>query len=374
MNFYITLTRNCNLQCSYCYGKSCQDFGSDFGGLEIDYSVPTSISYELSDLTRFIEKDPHATIIFYGGEPLLEHRKITELMDRTTADRYILQTNGLLLDRLGSEYTKRLDTVLISIDGSEQTTDRNRGEGVYRTIVRNLKALQGSGFEGEIIARMTVPAGTEIDREVDWLISNRDYPFKSIHWQLDAMFWQSDFDSDQFRSWSVEVYDRGVDRLVQSWVERMEKSGEVLKIYPFISVMESLLLNQRSKLRCGAGWNTFNIQTDGKITPCPVMAGIRNYYLGDIWTTDPKDLADSIFVGRPCTECDILHICGGRCLYANVTRLWGDEGYRLVCDTVSNLVNSLRRVEPEVRRLLRRGRISPSDFKHGRYNSCEVIP
>jgi uncharacterized protein len=374
LNFYVTLTRNCNLQCSYCYGKSCRDFGSDFGDLEIDYSVPTSISYELSDLVHFIEKDSHATIIFYGGEPLLERSKITELMDRTSVDRYILQTNGLLLDKLGSEYTKRLDTVLVSIDGSEQTTDRNRGEGVYRTVARNLRILQGSGFEGEIIARMTVPVGTMVDREVDWLISNRDYPFKSIHWQLDAMFWQNDFDSDQFRSWSVEVYNRGVDRLVRSWVERMVKSGEVLKLYPFISVMESLLLNQRSKLRCGAGWNTFNIQTDGTITPCPVMAGIRNYYLGDIWATDPTGLADSILVGRPCTECDILHICGGRCLYANVTRLWGDEGYRLVCNTVSNLVNSLRRVEPEVRQLLRRGGISSSDFEHGRYNSCEVIP
>lgn len=374
MNFYITLTTRCNLQCSYCYGKSCQDFGSDFGGLEIDYSVPSSINYKIQDLTHFLSHDPHPTIIFYGGEPLLEVEKITEIMGDTTADRYIIQTNGLLLDRLSPEHIRRFDTVLVSIDGSDRMTDMNRGRGVHRTIVRNLKSLREKGFKGEIIARMTVAVGTEIDCEVAWLLLNRDFPFKSIHWQLDAMFWQSDFDSDRFKSWSEGVYNQGVNRLVKMWVERMESSGEVLKIYPLISVMQSLLMNQKSKLRCGAGWNTFNIQTDGKITPCPVMAGMKNFYLGDIWATHPLDLKNSVFVGKPCTECSLLSVCGGRCLYANATKLWGDEGYRLVCNTVVNLVNSLKRVEPRIRRLLSEGRIKISDLDHGRYNSCEIVP
>ena len=374
MNFYITLTTRCNLQCSYCYGKSCQDVGSNFGDLEIDYSVPSSINYGIQDLARFLGQALHSTIIFYGGEPLLEVEKIAKIIDDTTSDRYIIQTNGLLLDRLDPKYIRRLDTVLVSIDGSEFLTDRNRGRGVYRTMVRNLKSLQENGFKGEIIARMTVAIGTEIDREVTWLISNKDFPFESIHWQLDAMFWQSDFDSDQFKSWTEGVYNQGVNRLVKMWVERMESSGEVLKIYPFISVMQSLLMNEKSKLRCGAGWNTFNIQTDGKITPCPVMAGMRDFYLGDISATKPLDLEDSVFVGKPCTECGVLDLCGGRCLYANATKLWGEEGYRLVCNTVVNLVDSLKSVESRIRRLLSEGRIKISDFDHARYNSCEIIP
>jgi len=374
LNFYTTLTTRCNLQCAYCYGKSCQDFGSDFGDLEIDYSPPASISYEVSDLSRFLNQDPEPTIIFYGGEPLLEVEKIEMVMDSIDADRYIIQTNGLLLDRLKPKYIKRLDTVLVSLDGDEILTDRNRGTGVYRRAVENLRSLRERGFGGELIARMTVSVGTDICRQVYWLLSNKEFPFKSVHWQLDALFWQIDYDKSQFEGWSERVYNRGVRRLAESWVERMEKFGEVLKVYPFIGVMRSLLLDNESKLRCGAGWNTFNIQTDGKITPCPVMAGMKDFYLGSIWNSHPQDLKDTVFVREPCTSCEIYNLCGGRCLYANATKLWGEDGFRLVCKTVKNLIYSLEGVEPQVRRLLSEGKIDIEDFEYGMYNSCEIIP
>ncbi|MGQ9543231.1 MAG: TIGR04084 family radical SAM/SPASM domain-containing protein [Candidatus Bathyarchaeia archaeon] len=374
MNFYITTTTRCNLECSYCYGKSCQDFGSNFKSLRIDYSVPTRIKYEISDLARFIQKDLYPTIIFYGGEPLMEIEVMEEIMDRVEADRYILQTNGLLLDRLKDEYVRRLDTVLISLDGDEAVTDRNRGKGVYRRVTENLRLLEEKGFEGELIARMTVTLGAEVDKQVMWLLSNSDHPFKSIHWQLDALFWQNDFEKSSFEAWSGGVYIPGVRRLIEMWIERMERSGEVLKIYPLVGVMYSLLTGEVCKLRCGSGWNTFNIQTDGNITPCPVMAGMLDFYLGNIWDSNPHELADSTFVGSPCSECEVLNICGGRCLFANVTKLWGEEGFRLVCNTVKDLINTLRSIEGRVKSTIKEGKVKIGDFNYGRFNSCEIIP
>lgn len=373
LNFYITLTTKCNLQCTYCYGKSCQDFGSDFGDLQIDYP-PSSIEYDVSDLAYFIKKDPEPTLIFYGGEPLLEIAKLKNLMDNVSADRYIIQTNGLMLNKLDREYLKRLDTILVSIDGDEASTDKHRGRGVYEETIQNLRFLRENGFEGELIARMTISVGSQIDQQVIWLFANNDFVFTSVHWQLDALFWQNDPDRTHFERWSKEVYNRGVSELVKTWVESMEKTGEVLRIYPFVSIMNSLLLKEDSKLRCGAGWNTFNIQTDGKITPCPVMAGMKDFYLGDIWVTNPLDLKDIVTVKSPCSECEYLALCGGRCLYANATKLWGEDGFRLVCNTVQNLVGSLREVEPRVRQLISNGKINIGDFEYGRYNSCEIIP
>lgn len=52
-------------------------------------------------------------------------------------------------------------------------------------------------------------------------------------------------------------------------------------------------MGEATKLCCGAGWAEFNIQTDGNITPCPVMAGMKNFYLGNIWETNPRDLVDA---------------------------------------------------------------------------------
>ena len=44
---------------------------TEFENFEVDYSVPSKISYSITALKEFIEKDPNAGIIFYGGEPLL---------------------------------------------------------------------------------------------------------------------------------------------------------------------------------------------------------------------------------------------------------------------------------------------------------------
>jgi len=141
-----------------------------------------------------------------------------------------------------------------------------------------------------------------------------------------------------------------------------------------MGVMRSMLLGESSKLRCGAGWSLLNIQTDGRLTPCPVMAGLKDFYMGDIRETRPDDLKQEISVSEPCTECNIYALCGGRCLYANATKLWGREGFDQVCGTVRNMINALRGVLPEVKRLMCEGRIELRDFDFEKYDGCEIIP
>ena len=161
--------------------------------------------------------------------------------------------------------------------------------------------------------------------------------------------------------------------LIERWVHYMEEHGIVLKAYPLLGVAETLLAEEATQLRCGAGWAQFNIQTDGTIIPCPAMSGMKEYYLGSIKDANSQDFK-KITVGAPCTNCELLWICGGRCLYANITKLWGDEGFRLVCSTVGFLVGGVRSVMPRIHRLIDNGRISISDFQYVRFNSCEITP
>lgn len=373
MHFYVTLTNSCNLKCSYCYGKACEDFRSDFRDFEIDYSLPSSIAYDTETLSTFIAKDPDPAIVFYGGEPLLRIDKLREIMDKVPAKSFMIQTNGLLLDRLEPEYTNRFETILVSVDGDEPLTDHYRGKGTYGRVASNIRAIRESRFGGEIIARMTVGEETEIDRQVLALARNEAL-FSSVHWQLDALFWQNDFPKRRFAEWTAESYNPRLRNLAKIWVEHMRTHGKVLRLYPFVGVMESLLYGEPSKLRCGAGWIMFNIQTDGNITPCPVMAGMKDFYLGNIRETDPRTLAEAASVSEPCTGCDIFRVCGGRCLYANATKLWGEEGFNQVCGTVRNMVNALYEALPEVRRLIAEGRIQPEDLDYTKHNSCEIIP
>ncbi|RLG99118.1 hypothetical protein DRO19_03160 [Candidatus Bathyarchaeota archaeon] len=140
-----------------------------------------------------------------------------------------------------------------------------------------------------------------------------------------------------------------------------------------MAVMESLLKGEKSLLRCGSGWANYSIQTDGHIIPCPIMNGMKDYYLGHIRNAHPLRLR-KIYIGEPCTGCEIYHECGGRCLYANLIKRWPTHAYRLVCKTVKNMIESLRLALPKVEKLILERKISLKDFEHLKYNSCEVIP
>jgi radical SAM protein with 4Fe4S-binding SPASM domain len=139
-------------------------------------------------------------------------------------------------------------------------------------------------------------------------------------------------------------------------------------------VIYTLLTGERSEIRCGSGLDTFAIHVDGSIGVCPIAQDWEFSIVGDIRTTDPQHLRDIMRVEDPCPTCDIEWVCGGRCLFANRERLWGDEGLRKVCNTVRHLIDSLRTNVPRVQKLIENGIISLEHLSYPVNNGCEVIP
>ena len=216
---------------------------------------------------------------------------------------------------------------------------------------------------------------TDIYKQVRWLLNNPEFSFSSVHWQLNAGFWGNDYARRDFKRWSEESYIPGVDKLAHFWVDQMEDKGKVLRLYPLLGIANSLLNKKEpSLMRCGGGWINYAIQTDGYIIPCPTMWGMKKYYLGNIADSDPLKLAKVFVKDKPCTECDILGICGGRCLYANITKRWSNEAYDTVCNTVRNLAKSVELQIPRIRQLIKEGKINLQDFDYVKYNGCEIIP
>jgi uncharacterized protein len=373
MFFHVVVTTECNLHCTYCFGESLEDFDEDFSGIDVDYSMPKKVNYDFSLLAKLCKRDPDCVLTFYGGEPLLCTKEIRQIMDLAKPRHFMIQTNGLLLDKLEQEYVNRFHTILVSLDGNEELTDYYRGCGTFRKVIENVKEIVRNGFRGELIARMTVMEQSDIFRQVRWFLDNKDFKFSSIHWQLNAGFWGSDYARRNFKRWSETSYIQGVARLAQFWVDQMEERGTVLRLYPLLGVAHSLLHNETSLLRCGAGWTNYAIQTDGYIIPCPTMWGMKNYYSGHIAQTNPLELK-KIFVGAPCIECDVLNICGGRCLYANVTNRWSKEAYAEVCGTVRGLIKAVKTEIPRISKLIDDGKVHLSDFNFMKYNGCEIIP
>lgn len=362
MHYHLILTKECNLNCGYC-GR-----GGESDPKEIQYSIP--------DLKSFLSHDNAPVVEFYGGEPLLRIETMEKIMDAIPG-RFVIQTNGMFLDKIRPQYLEKFHSILVSIDGTKEVTDGNRSCGVYDRIIRNIRIIRENGFSGDLIARMTVPQGMDIFQNVIHLAELKDPGFDHVHWQLGfEMFWESwEEDDGGLTAW-VDSYNSGISSLVKWWFSKMEPTGKVPGIVPFIGIMNSLLDGASVRLRCGSGIDFFTITPAGKISACPVSIDNDFSLIGSIYNDTPASLCNLVVAGEPCVSCEIFHICGGRCLFVNrAQEMLRMDGYDLICSTVKNLVRELQGIVPQVRKLIDKGIIDRQEFRYPEFNNgCEIIP
>ena len=368
MHYHILMSETCNSQCSYCYKKSMEEFDNGLDKkFKFDFTSPESSTVDLKKLKRFLLKDEDAVLIFYGGEPLMEIEKIKRIMDEIHIP-FRMQTNGKLLDKLPAKYVNRIKRILVSLDGTRKRTDLNRGIGTYDKVISNLNLIKQNGYKGELIARMTI--AQEYPDIYEQVLSLIDAGFNSVHWQIDAGMYKFDYNYEKFKKFSEE-YNKSISKLIDYWVEDMKK-GKVLKLYPFLAIVDSLLKGEATSLRCGAGYEGYAISTDGKIVACPIMNCIENFKAGDL-NTDPKNLK-KFDVGGKCLKCEYLDRCGGRCLYTNKAELWPEQGTELICSTIKHLIDELEKKLPKIQELIDQKIIAKRQFSYEKYFGPEIIP
>ena len=366
MHYHIILTERCNLKCKYCYEKSMNEFEN---GLEEKWhyeEVPFDSEVEIEKLKKFIK--PEDTLIFYGGEPLVMMDKMMKIMDNLNC-RFMIQSNGMLLNKLPKEYLLKLDKMLLSIDGDRERTDHNRGLFKHKILINNIKKAREIGYTGEIVARMTL-SFPDIFDQVHYLTGLIDAGiFDSVHWQIDAGFYKSDFNEEKFTKF-VKEYNLQIDKLIEYWIKEM-KNRRILKYYPFLGIFENLYYNKKSRLPCGSGYANYTINTEGKLSACPIMNSTKEFYCGSIEEGIKKeiDIEDD-----ECKKCEYLDICGGRCLYWRGAKLWPKEGDKLICDTIKHLIDKIREKIPEIKEIIKSGKIKEEDFEFEHYFGPEIIP
>ncbi|MDI9619702.1 MAG: TIGR04084 family radical SAM/SPASM domain-containing protein [Candidatus Nezhaarchaeota archaeon] len=359
---YIITTGKCNLKCKYCGGS----FPSSL--------VPPKIGYTIDELRDFLHGDDELTIAFYGGEPLLNAALIAEIMDEVRAQHYVIQTNGFLIDALPSQYWLRMDTVLLSIDGVERLTDYYRGSGTYKKVVSAASKLRALGYKGDLVARMTATMQSDIDRDVKHLLGLQ--LFDHVHWQLDAVWSPNELG---FRNWLVNTYLPKLSRLVDFWVSKV-LDGKILGIAPFKALTHAIVRGSPlGKPPCGAGWNALTVNTNGDVLACPIAVDVEWARMGNIKTSSREELLEKaraqLGIGEPCERCRYISLCGGRCLYAHYERLWGEDGFKLLCLSAKTLIDALQSAKPLFEEAVEDGRIAIEDLEYPKFaNTVEIIP
>lgn len=106
--FELIITQQCNLRCSYC---------------PVEFKNKTMTKQVLNDIVSFITHSRQDTrkffVNFFGGEPLLEFKKIKYFIEKTKHLKieYSISTNGLLItDEIFEYFNENKIEITLSID------------------------------------------------------------------------------------------------------------------------------------------------------------------------------------------------------------------------------------------------------------------
>jgi MoaA/NifB/PqqE/SkfB family radical SAM enzyme len=129
---YLLVTDRCQMRCSYCFVD------------HVDVR-PEMSTKQLLDLIDEAYSMGTRMICLMGGEPLLRE-DIDVIIDHIQGKGMIcdMTTNGLLIkEKLG--VVKKVDALMVSLDGDEKANDLNRGKGTYKKIVEGIKVARENG-------------------------------------------------------------------------------------------------------------------------------------------------------------------------------------------------------------------------------------
>ncbi len=322
----LEVAQDCNLRCTYCYAES-----GTYGAAPclLDPDTARQAVHHLLDNSG---DHKHVTLIFFGGEPLLNMQAIRaavseailygEKIDKQV--HFSITTNGTLLD---SEIVAFLHdnrvSVAVSLDGPGHIHDHNRpdekGNGTYTEIVSRLGVLLKNS-PVPVAARVTLTpdqwhAMTEVYDHLIGLgfhevgiapVSPVNKTLLATHVQQTALL-------------------KGFESLADRFVSTARK-GLVLPFSNLLDLLARIHLGQTRAVSCGAGFGYMAVDAKGEFFPCHRLTGQADFNAGSlaegINTDSITSCLDSLNNGRSqsCSKCWARSLCVGGCHYENHLR------------------------------------------------------
>jgi radical SAM protein with 4Fe4S-binding SPASM domain len=321
----ISTTLKCNLSCSYCVLADGDVLGS--------HGKPIYTLDQLDKFTRTHLSDKEIYFTFFGGEPLMNRPFIYDVMDRYPDVDYQIITNGTLLHKMDESYLSRFTNFLISIDGTEQITNKYRGKNVFSNIMKNVDQIKHK-INGTLTARVT------------WC--DPDLPFEAFDKLLETFDWvhfQFAQQKGVYFPDQVEAKMRVIDKLV----ERFYSYPGVYPVVPLMGIARNLAVpgaaaSQCSgEAQCRSSTNAVNIGPDGKIFACTDMTWISDMQHGSVIDNTLTRSPLQQHPDMPCNKCEAQEWCRGNCMKnLHLAYVMKKESYRNeVVDPVCSLVKYL---------------------------------
>jgi len=334
---YFILSDLCNFGCKYCFIRN--DMASDYRQQNMTMEVATKgiemfARLVARDAARFNEDK---SIIFYGGEPLLngpvlrslilqiqEYKKTNRLPQKLQVS---LVTNGSLITPEIADFLKQHDVgVGISIDGDAAATNSCRcyadGRPVFPDVLKAITTCQKAGVNLSLSVTLTEQSVVDFDRTLKTLL---DIAPNSIGFNMivtDKHFSVPDWYNEKVSACMVRAFEEFRQRgIPEDRIMRKATAFSESRVYPF---------------DCGAtGGNQIVVAPDGRVGICHGYLAERKYFVTSVDDTAFDPQSDPVYqewakrtpLRMPeCQTCPALGICGGGCpMHAekNTGSLWG---------------------------------------------------
>lgn len=319
----IHISRECNLDCKYCFAK--KDY---LPNKRIDIEMAKkAVDFFLYDFAK--NANQYIIDLSGSGEPLLQFRFIQELEEYVNNKRdelgkdimIMFCTNGTLLDREMADYFKEKSRIIlgISIDG-DKNANQNRiyknKKDTYEDIINAIELLTPK----KVGLAVTFTKYNENIDEIFEHLCNID--------NCDCVSIQNvrDFSNGEFSYNQVNLDNvlRRYEILIEKILKEIEhgKFGYFEKIIKGSDMLGSYILKVFNKgrlniFRCSAGKNRIAVDHKGKIYTCSVMNGNTDFCIGDIFNGINKyaieKFTKTFISSEKCNKCWAAFICGGEC-------------------------------------------------------------
>jgi uncharacterized protein len=317
-------TYHCNMGCTYCYNElAVKDRkGSESpGGMSLDIAKKT-----IDALIAQSGNSSRLSLVFIGGEPLLEKSTLYETVDY--AKKVGIQhgkridvavyTNGTLMDEEVIKWSNDIGvSLVVSLDGPPLINDHNRvflsGRPTAKIVLKNVRLLMKHSVHSVRRVRAVATEHTPLLALHRYFL---DLGFNEIH--IQAAYDQDGIDENESSSEILALLE---------WYKNLLLNGIVIGVNPFEGILERLAMRGSaitSWYPCTAGRSALGIGPKGDVYPCHHFLEEKNYYLGHVSNGLPDlEQRQPYFLRvdqrEPCSSCWARHACGGECYHRAAT-------------------------------------------------------
>jgi len=293
-------TTACNARCVYCYQSKVKK----------ESMQQDTVNALISFILKYISPEKKLSILWFGGEPLLEHGKITkickELESNNIAVESSMVSNGSLFTEEIIETAKNdwhLHQVQITIDGLEEDYNRIKNytnvDNAFHKVINNIELLSNNNVNVSV--------------RINFERKNIDKTPFVLEWLREKFGNYKNF----------RLYTHPLDDEIDSYVCDNIENHLLYNLFLKETECDKDNLDDLMKPKemfCGAlTYNTFYISPNGKLYLCHhTESAMPEEDVGDLWTGPVHNKIYKIWCSdiidyNECLNCVLLPCCQGGC-------------------------------------------------------------